>query len=324
VRVGRFLAAFVLLSAAANVQAAPVRVAYSAISGAMAPLWTAQEGGYFRREGLEAEILYIPGGSLVVQAMIGGDLQFAFGPSVPVINAALRGADLALVANTGNSLVFSIYARPNIREPRDLKGKKIAVTRLAGSTDQALDIVLSKWSLQRGRDVTVLQTGGMPESVAGLSSGAFDAVVLSPPNTLRARKLGMRELVDIGQMGVAFPNTPLSTSRATLRANRDMALSFMRGFLQGLYRLRADREFSTKVLARYTKTGDPEILHELYEIYGVRYAGDPIPYVRSEGVEGILRKIDSKEARQARAADFIDHSLLKELEQAGFFRALSR
>ena len=323
----KWLKAFVLtglLLSAPAAAAAPVRVAYSAISGAMAPLWTAQDGGFFRREGLDVELLYIPGGSLLIQAMIGGDVQFAFGPSVPVINAALRGSELVLIANTGNSLVFSIYSRPEIKAPQELKGKKIGVTRFAGSTDQALDIALSKWALQRGRDVAVLQTGGMPESVAGLGAGLFDAVVLSPPNTLKAKKLGMRELVDVGQLGVAFPNTPLSASRSTLRANRDMAMRFLRGFAQGLHRLRTDREFSVKVLARYTRTSDPEILNELYETYGVRYAGDPIPYVRLEGVEGIVAKIDSKEARQARAADFVDHGPLKELEQAGFFRALSR
>jgi hypothetical protein len=78
------------------------------------------------------------------------------------------------------------------------------------------------------------------------------------------------------------------------------------------------------VLAKYTKTTDPEILAELYRIYGVRYTGQQIPYVRPEGVEEILKGIDAKEARQAKSADFIDNSLLKEVEQTGFFRKLYR
>ena len=87
-------------------QAAPMRIAYSAISGAMSSLWVAQEGGYFKREGLDTELLYIGGGSLLIQAMMSGDVPFAYGPSVPVINASLRGADLVLIGNTGNSSGF--------------------------------------------------------------------------------------------------------------------------------------------------------------------------------------------------------------------------
>jgi NitT/TauT family transport system substrate-binding protein len=315
----RRLWSFILLGMlfAAPGSAAPLHIAYSAISGAMGPLWVAQDGGYFRREGLETELLYIGGGSLLIQSMLGADVQFAYGPSVPVVNAALHGADLVLIANTGNAMVFSIMARPEIKTPADLKGKKIGVTRLGGSTDLALDFALERWGLMRGRDVTVVQTGGMPESLAGIGSGALDASVLSPPSNFRAKKSGLRELVDVGQMGIVFPNTPLSTRRSTIRAQRETVLKFLRGFSFGLERLRSDRAFSMKVLSRYTRVSDPEILGELYQVYGVRHTGDPIPYVRPEGVEGILKTID---ARDAKAGDFIDNSLLKEIEQSGFFR----
>ena len=151
---------------ASAVEAAPLRVAYSAISGAMSSLWVAQEGGYFKREGLDVELLYIGGGSLLIQSMLSGDVPFAYGPSVPVINASLRGADLVLVGNTGNSLVFSIMSRPEIKQPANLKGKKVGVTRLGGSTDWALDAALKQWGLER-REITVIQTGGMPEGLAG-------------------------------------------------------------------------------------------------------------------------------------------------------------
>ncbi|HEY2922916.1 MAG TPA: ABC transporter substrate-binding protein, partial [Candidatus Binatia bacterium] len=84
-----------------RVSAAPLRIAYSAISGAMSSLWVAQEGGYFKREGLDTELLYIGGGSLLIQSMLSGEVPFAYGPSVPVINASLRGSDLVLIGNTG-------------------------------------------------------------------------------------------------------------------------------------------------------------------------------------------------------------------------------
>ncbi len=316
------LCAAISLRSAAN--AAPVRISYSAVSGAMAPLWVAQEGGYFKREGLDTELLYIGGGSLLIQSMLSGDVPLAYGPSVPVINASLRGSDLVLIGNTGNALVFSIMSRPEIRQPAQLKGKKVGVTRLGGSTDWALDAALKQWGLERGRDLIVIQTGGMPEGLAALTSGALDAVVLSPPSNFRAQKAAMHELADVGQLGIIFPNTPLSTTRSFIKSNRDTALRFLRGFTQGLNRLRTDKEFSMKVLSQYTKVADPETLAQLHQTYGVRYSGDRIPYVRAEGVEEILKRTPGKEAREAKASEFIDNSLLKELEQSGWFRTAGR
>jgi ABC-type nitrate/sulfonate/bicarbonate transport system substrate-binding protein len=313
-------AAWLLFASAAN--AAALRVAYSAISGAMSPLWVAQEGGYFKREGLEVELLYIGGGSLLIQSMLSGDVPFAYGPSVPVVNASLRGANLVLIGNTGNSLVFSIMSRPDIKQPASLKGKRVGVTRLGGSTDWALDAALKHWGLER-RDISVVQTGGMPEGLAGLTSGALGAVVLSPPSNFRALKAGMHELVDVGQLKIVFPNTPLSTTKSFIKSNRGVALEFLRGFNRGLHRLRTDKEFSMKVLSKYTKVTDAETLGQLHQTYGVRYSGDPIPYVRPEGVEEILKKIPGNEAH-ATAGEFIDNSLMKELEQSGWFKNSER
>ena len=305
-------------------RAAPLRVAYSAISGAMSPLWTTHEGGYFRREGLDVEMLYIGGGSLLIQSMLGGEIQFAYGPSVPVVNAALRGSDLVFIANTSDTMIFSVMTRPEIKTPADLKSKRIGVTRVGGSADLALEYGLKKWGLQRGRDIIVLQTGGLPESLAALRSGAIDGAVLSPPNNLLAKKAGLREMVDIGQLGILFPNTALSTTRSFIRTNRDVVVRLLRAFSEGQHRLRNDKEFSARVLSKYTKTVDAEILAEIYQIFAVRYTGQQIPYVRLEGVEEILKGIDSKEARNAKPADFVDNGLLKEIEQADFFRKLYR
>ena len=306
--------------AARGADAAAMRISYSAISGAMSSLWVAQEGGYFKREGLDTELLYIGGGSLLIQSMLSGEVPFAYGPSVPVINASLRGADLTLIGNTGNALVFSVMSRPEIKQPAQLRGKKVGVTRLGGSTDWALDAATKQWGLERGRDLIVIQTGGMPEGLAALLSGALDAVVLSPPSNFRAMKAGMHELADVGQLGIVFPNTPLSTTKSFIKSNRDAALRFLRGFAQGLNRLRTDKEFSMKVLSKYTKVTDAETLAQLHQTYGVRYSGDRIPYVRAEGVDEILKRTPGKEAREAKAGEFIDNSLLKELEQSGWFR----
>ena len=163
----------------------------------------------------------------------------------------------------------------------------------------------------------------MPEGLAGLMAGVLDAVVLSPPSNFRAVKAGMHELVDVGQLKIVFPNTPVSTTQSFIKGTRDTALRFMRGFSQGLNRLRNDKEFSMKVLSKYTKVTDAETLAQLHQTYGVRYSGDRIPYVR-KGVDEILKRTPGKEAGEAKAGDFVDNSLLKDLEQSGWFKTLDR
>jgi ABC-type nitrate/sulfonate/bicarbonate transport system substrate-binding protein len=134
----------------------------------------------------------------------------------------------------------------------------------------------------------------------------------------------MHELEDVGQLKITFPNTPLSTARSFIRANREGVLRFLRGFTQGLQRLRADKEFSMKVLSKYTKVTDAETLSQLHQTYGVRYSGDRIPLVRPESIDEILKRTPGKEARDAKATDFIDNSLLQELEKSGWFKAQTK
>ena len=222
------------------VQAEPIRLAYSAISGAMAPLWVAQDYGYFRRQGLDVQLLYIGGGSVVTQALIGGDVQFVRLGANSVVQASLRGAGLKMIGNTINTLVFSLMARPEIQTAKDLKGKKIGVTRLGGSTDFALDLALKKWGLRRGSDVAVIQTGGMPQLLGAITGGIVDAGVVSPPTNLTAAKLGLKELVDFGEIGIVYPNSPLATSQQFLDKNRSTALRVLRAYSEGIHRVRTD------------------------------------------------------------------------------------
>src|ERR1041384_342957 len=146
----------------ARANAEPIRVAYSSISGAMGPLWAASDFGLFKRQGLDVQLLYIGGGSVVTQALLGGDVQFVRLGASAVMQASMRGADLKMIANTINRLVSTLMAKPEIKSPSDLKGRKIGVTRLGGSTDFALDLALKKFNLKRGADVAVPPSRGRP------------------------------------------------------------------------------------------------------------------------------------------------------------------
>jgi len=301
--------------------AAPVRIAYSSISAAMLPLFVAKDKKLFDKYGVDVEITYIRG--VAIEALIAGEVQFVRASPPAVVRATLRGADLAVIANTINVPVFSLMTRADIKRPEDLRGKKIGVTSLGDSPDLVLSMLLDKFGLQRGADVNVLAIrGGMPDMILAVSKGFVDAGMISAPSNLRGVKLGLRELIDSADLGVPYLNSPMSTRRAYIQSNRDTVLRVLRGYYQGVQETLNDREGSMKILARYTRVTEPEILAESYRIYGQKHLQKTIN-VDLEGVRQLLRTL-GKEAAGASPANFVDATLAQELEKEGFFQQKSR
>jgi ABC-type nitrate/sulfonate/bicarbonate transport system substrate-binding protein len=316
-----FLSAAILVAGAArDVSAQRIRIAYSAISGTQLPLWVAKDKGIFKRHGLDVDLLYIGGGAVVVQAMLGGEVQFTRASAPGVVSASLRGAELVMIANTVNTLVYSVMTRPDMKSPEDLRGKTLGVTRLGGGTDYVVNMLLKKWGFQRGKDAKVFQTGGMPQLLTALQTGIVDAGVISPPSNLQGFKLGLKEMVDVSDLGLNFVNSPLSTTRSYIKSHRDVVLRTLRAYSEGIQQVRNDKEGALRILARNARIEDPEILQEVYRIYGSKHL-DKVPYVKVDGLEEVLQSM-GKEAAGAKPGDFVDNSLVRQLEQEGFFRKL--
>jgi ABC-type nitrate/sulfonate/bicarbonate transport system substrate-binding protein len=298
-------------SVARSSQAAPVRVAYSSISGAMLPLWVAKDKKLFDKQGVDVEVMYIRG--VAIEALLAGEVQFVRASPPSVVRSTIRGADLAIIANTVNVAVFSMMTRPEIKRPEDLKGKKIGVTNLGDSPDLVLSLLLERWGLNRNKDVTVLGIrGGMPELLASVVKGFVDGGMISAPNNLRGKKLGLNELVDAADYGIPYVNSPLSTRRSFIKSNRDTVLRILRAYQESVQEIRADKNGALKILARYVRVDDPAILAEVYRIYGDRHLPKSIA-VDLEGVKGLLKGLGS-EAAGANPATFVDASLVQELE----------
>ena len=198
-----------------EVRAAPLRIAYSSISGAMLPLWVAKDTA---KHGVDVELTYIRGVS--IEALLAGEVQFVRASPPSVVRSALRGSDLAFIANTINVAVFSLMSKPELQRPEDLKGKKIGVTNLGDSPDLVLSLLLEKWGLQRGKDLAVLGIrGGMPELLISVSKGFVDAGMISAPSNRRGIKMGLREFVDTADLGIPYINSPLSTGDLPSKTN---------------------------------------------------------------------------------------------------------
>ena len=214
----------------------------------MLPLWVAQDRRLFEKYGVTVELTYIRG--IAIEAMLAGEVQFVRASPPSVIRPTLRGADLAVIANTINVAVFSLMSRPDIKRPQDIRGKKIGVTNLGDSPDLVLTLLLERWGLQRGKDVAVLGIrGGMPELLASVTTGFVDGGMISAPSNLRGIKLGLRELVDTGDLAIPYLNSPLSTRRSYIKAQRDTALRILRAYYEAVQQTHNDRAASIKILS---------------------------------------------------------------------------
>ena len=318
-------ALLVLLVAPFSWSAERIRIGYSSISGSYIALWVAHDAGLFVREGLDDQLILIPSGSQLAQVMVAGEVDIGSLNGSSVMAAALQGADVKVIGNTTNMMIFSIYARPEIKTVESLKGKKIGVTRFGSSTDISARFALRKHNLQPEKDVTILQMGSMSSIMGGLQGGSIDAGMVSPPTLFVVDKLGFKELFSVTDMNLAFPNPSLAAQGGILRSRPEVINKFMRAYARGIHRARSDKELTLKSIARYTKVEDPFLLQKAYDLY-VGKVLEKGPYINMEGMQNALNDLARTipAAKNAKPEQFIDLRFLDNLEKSGLLKELYR
>jgi len=288
-------------------------------------LWVAHDAGLFAREGLDDQMILIPSGSQLAQVAVAGEIDIAALNGSSAMAAALQGADLKIIGNTTNKLIFSIYVRPEIKTVEGLKGKKIGVTRFGSATDISARYALRKYNFDPQKDVTILQMGAMSSIMGGLQGGSIDAGLVSPPTLFAVEKLGFKELVNITDMDLAFPNPSLIVQGGIMRRKPEMVDKFMRAYARGIHRARTDRELTFKSIAKYTRIEDPFLLQKAYDLY-VGKVLEKAPYINMVGMQNALDDL-AKTAPAAKAAkpeQFIDFRFLESLDKSGLLKELYR
>ena len=317
----KVLALALTLLSDAEIRAESIKLGYAALSGSQVASWMAKEGGYLSKYGIDAELIYIPAVA-TTQALIAGEIQLAQVTGVSTSGAILAGADVRIIASSLNRLVGFIYARPEIKTPEELKGKRLGISRFGAVSETGSSIFLARFGLKRGTDVAIIQLGGLPEIVTALERAGIDAGFASPPNSGRAKRLGMRELFDIDSLGIELQQTCITVTTKYLREHRPLVKSFVQAYSEGLHRLVTDRDFSLRVLKKYLRVDEKEVLNETYDFYSQRV--QKIPYPTLKGIKFILDSIAETQPRARNVAPetFVDLSLLQEIEQSGFFAQL--
>jgi len=315
------LVVFFLLAPSAWAQS-KVRINWTAVTGAQSGVFTAYEEGIFKKNGLEVELIHIPSSSRGIQAILAGEIAFSYMDGNNAVQANLKGAGLALVAGATNHMVFSLMAKPEIKKISDLRGRKIGITRVGSSTHTSALYALSQAGL-KPVDYQILPLMEVPSILIALMAGQIDAGVVSPPTNSRARKGGFNELMNIAKEGPEYVSVAIGTTRAYIKANEDTVRRVVRSYTEAVQLFRASKQIGMRVLQKYTKVKDQEILEDAYDQFR-EYLEFP-PYVSRKGVEAILAELGEKEpaAKAAKPDDFMDMRFVAELEKEGFFKKVA-
>jgi NitT/TauT family transport system substrate-binding protein len=296
----------------------------SLITGEFSQAYIAQKKGFFEKHGLAVELIYFQGGSQVIQAMLGGDVPLTVTAGPEGVVAKLQGADIALLAANNPTMFFTLFASPEIKHVNDLKGKKAGVSRFGSSSDFCIRYIFKSAGLAES-DVTIVQIGDNPSRLVALKTNAIQASVFTTPNTVRARKAGFVPLVDAYKLGLKFHGSGIASTGAFLRENRPLVEQFFKGFLEGVAYAKQHKEESIRLIKEFLKLKDPDEAEESYEVV-IQQIQPRKPYPLKEGVETVLRNIEATvpKAKNAKAEDLVDDSILRKLDQSGFIDNLYR
>lgn len=303
---------------------APLRIAYTSIGISYGPLWLTKEAGIFKKYDIDAELLFIAGGPLSTQALIAGDVGIAFASAVALISANLSGSDVAILGATIDTLPFQLYAIPSIKEPAQLRGTRLGVSRLGTTTDFVARYLLKKWGLQPEKEVALIQAGSAPQVFAVLKSGSIQSGVLSTgPDTLRADADGYVRLADVAASGLVYPLGPFAARQALLRSQPDLINRFIKAYIEGIHRFRTDRPAALATLEKYMKQKPTPATENIYEVYAAKYFRK-VPEATPAALQTILEEISATRALPPGITPqrFIEPKFVREVVATGFVDSL--
>jgi NitT/TauT family transport system substrate-binding protein len=287
-------------------------VTYSATNANMLSLWVAKDGGYFDEQGLDVRMLLIRGGSLAVQLLVTGQSPVGLIGGTSAAYAYMQGnKDVVVVSRLQNVMAYTLGAKPDIQKPEDIKGKKLAVSRFGSTSDFVAEYALKHLGLKKS-DVTMIQIGLEGDRLLAMQRGDISLSVFSPIITPVVKKAGMRILLDLEELKVPYLLTGHGTTRSFLEKNRAVVVKFMKASILAIKRIKNDRPFAEKVLAKYVRTSDIESVRTALE-HQAKILPD-IPYPLEDGIKTIIEDLarSSPEARNIAPSELIDTSVVRD------------
>ena len=284
--------------------------------------YLAQDTGLWRKYGVDVKLLLFESGSTLAQVARSGEIKIAINSGPTTIAARAQGADSIIVAAAVNTLPYSLITAKGITSWDQLKGKRIGISRFGSGTDTAIRLICKKFGLDPAKDFIILQGGTQPTRLQALLAGALDATLVSPPLDFIAKKQGWSVLINVAQLGIPYPQLVIETTDRLNHDNPKLVKGFLKGFVEAIYYSARFKNETKKVITKYLKISDPEILDATYEsfIKVTDYSAEP-------NLDGIRNAIDEvalrvPAAKTKKPQEFVDMRFLKELQSETFFKQL--
>src|ERR1043166_1525966 len=300
-----------------------INASYGAISGSMAPLWVAKEAKLFEKQGLDLNLVYIPGGPRSIMSLIGASVQFVNHSGMPALEAYQRGADTALIASSMNQLEHAIIAQKNVTSAEQLRGKVLGISALASLTD-----ILMREGLRLNgiteKEVTILPVGDEAGRLNALQTGRVQAVIISGIQRLTATRMGFKLLIDFAKLPIEVSGSSILVRRSYVLKNPEITLRFLKAWIEGVYVYKAKPDFSLGVLKKYVLTQDPELLKSIYDMNKEKLAAKPIPNVRVVKSMMSLLARTRADLPSAPPEGFAEGRFISELDSTGYFDEMNK
>ena len=308
---------------AAQERPANVTIAYTSISPQYAPVWIVKEAGFFKKNGVNAQLVYMRGGVVATQALVSNDVSFINAGGGGVVDAVLGGANIVMVACPIAQEPQVLVTKREIKDLSQLKGKKFAVNSLAGPAMLSLKIMLAAAGLDTERDVSYLAVGPSSSRFGALQLGQVDATTLAPPFTFAARKAGYTFFEDLpGMKESELPNAALASTRKFSEAEPLVTEMVIKSVIEGIHFYKTEKVKTPAILKKYMKLENSDELQEAYQFYVKLLAEKPYPSAR--GIQTILDWSKRGDARKAKRAQFIQSKFVEKLDKQGFIDGLYR
>ena len=298
--------------------AANINVVWTSEVGQFAPLWITKEAKLFEKYGNQVQLIFIQGASSAAAALSSGDAQVGmFSPQVVVSTPAL---DLVMFGRLGSTMDNRIYARKGIKSLKEVK--RLAISRFGSNADFAARYLLQREGLRPDTDVALLQVGNQANRIAAVETNNAEAAMLTPPMTLQARKLGMTLIADASKLGIPYSSLFFVSRRPYLTKNRADLVNFTKAMIEGVHYYKANKEFSMKVIGKYMKVEDREVIEENFREYDFPLK----PYPAKEYFALPIQEVGKKDPKVLKEDPdrFADQSLVKELDASGFIDKLTQ
>jgi NitT/TauT family transport system substrate-binding protein len=298
-----------------------IRIAYSSVNPHALLVSLAEKRGLYAKYGLSSVVVYIPGGTTVVQTMVSGDVDLGQLTGAPGVAANLRGADILYIAMTDDTMGYQLATRRDIKTAAELKGKRLGISRFASSSDFGTRMLLKRLGIDP-KDTTILQIGNETERLAALRSGSIDGSVFNAPFGAVAQKFNFNVLADAGALGIPYFNTGMCGSAKLLMKNEGRILNFLRAYLEAIKIFKTEPEYTLKALAQFSRVNDQELLKEAYE-YNKNRIPD-VPYPSLKAMQAVIDPLVEADPKLGKidAKNYVSDRFLKKLEEEGFVKKL--